>query len=80
MPRLTYLNLVKRSMDCNGIKVVRSIEICYTQLPKIKCDIDFLLKYKRNNLTPIFAHKKLAVKISYQLCNKIYHNKSWMLN
>ena len=66
MPRLTYLNLLKRSMDCNGIKVVRSIEICHTQSPKIKCDIDFLLTCKRNNLTPTLAHKKLAVKVSYQ--------------
>ena len=53
-------------MDCNGIKVVRSIEICHTQSPKIKCDIDFLLTCKRNNLTPTLAHKKLAVKVSYQ--------------
>ena len=36
-----------------------------------KCDIDFLLTCKTNNLIPLFARTKLAVKVSFQLCNKI---------
>ena len=55
----------------SGIKIARSIEIYRTKLSKIKCDVDFLLTCKRNNLITTFARTKLAVKVSFQLRNKI---------
>ena len=51
--------------------VARSIEKYRTKLSKINCYIDFLLTCKRNNLIPTFAQTKLAVKVTFQLCNKI---------
>ena len=51
--------------------VARSIEKYRTKLSKINCFIDFLLTWKRNNLIPTFAQTKLAVKVTFQLCNKI---------
>ena len=51
--------------------MARSIEMYRTKLCKIKCYINFLLLCKRNNLILTFARKKLVVKVSYQLRNKI---------
>ena len=66
-----YARITEEKYGCTGIKVAKSIEIYCTKLSKIKCGIDFLLTCKRNNLTPTFPRKKLAVKVSFQLRNKI---------
>ena len=69
--RINIVKLIGEKYGRIGIKVARSIEIYRTKLSKIKCDIDFLLTCKRNNLIPTFARTKLAVKVSFQLRNKI---------
>ena len=66
-----YARITEEKYGCIGIKVAKSIEIYCTKLSKIKCGIDFLLTCKRNNLTPTFPRTKLAVKVSFQLRNKI---------
>ena len=66
-----YARITEEKYGCTGIKVAKSIEIYCTKLSKIKCGIDFLLTCKRNNLTPTFPRTKLAVKVSFQLRNKI---------
>ena len=69
--RIYIFKLIEEKYGRIGIKVARSIEIYRTKLSKSKCDIDFLLTCKRNNLIPTFARTKLVVKVSFQLCNKI---------
>ena len=66
-----YARITEEKYGWTGIKVAKSIEIYCTKLSKIKCGIDFLLTCKRNNLTPTFPRTKLAVKVSFQLRNKI---------
>ena len=68
--RIYIFKLIEEKYGRIGIKVARSIEIYRTKLSKIKCDIDFLLTCKRNNLIPTFARTKSAVKVSFQLRNK----------
>ena len=67
--QINIFKLIEEKCGCIGIKVARSIEIYRTKL--LKCDIDFLLTCKRNNLIPTFARTKLAVKVSFHLRNKI---------
>ena len=52
--RINTFKLIQETYGRIGIKVARSIEIYRTKLSKIKCNIDFLLTCKRNNLIPTF--------------------------
>ena len=69
--RIYIFKLIEEKYGRIGIKVARSIEIYRTKLSKSKCDIDFLLTCKRNNLIPTFARTKLAVKVNFKLRNKM---------
>ena len=69
--RIDICKVIEEKYGRIGIIVVRSINIYRTKLSKIKSDIDLLLTCKRSNLIPIFARMKLAVKVSFQLRNKI---------
>ena len=53
-----------------------SIEICRTNLSKIKCNIDFLLTC--NSLIPTFARMKLAVmqQVSRQIIDAVLKNQT----
>ena len=69
--RINIFKLIEEKYGCIGIEAARSIEIYRTKLSKIKCGIDFLLTCKRNNLIPTFTRTKSAIKVSFQLRNKI---------
>ena len=69
--RINIFKLIDEKYGHIGIKLARSIEVYRRKLSKIKCDIGFLLTCKKNNLILTFARTKLAVKVSFQLRNKI---------
>ena len=71
MFELTNLKLIEEKYGHVGIKVERSIAIYRTKLRKTKSDIHFLLRCKRKNLIPTLAGTIIAVKLNFQLLNKI---------
>ena len=53
--QINIFNVIKKKHGQEMLKITRNLEELTTNHRKIKLDIDFIIKYKREGLIPTFA-------------------------
>ena len=64
--RINIFNVIKKKHGQEMLKITRNLEELITKHRKIRLDIDFIIKCKREGLIPTFASVKLAIRHSAQ--------------
>ena len=59
---INIFNVIKKKHGQEILKITRNLEELITKHRKIKLDIDFIIKCKREGLIPTFASIKLAIR------------------
>ena len=70
--RRNIFKLIYGKYGPNMLKIVRSYETVRKKIEKIKCDINFLLKCKKNNIFPTFVKPKFAITVNKKIKCKIH--------
>ena len=61
--RINIFKQIEKKYGQNEAKLARVMQKQLSRITKIQCDIKYLLSYKQNNLTPLFARPNFLIKI-----------------
>ena len=71
LSRINIFNNIREKHGNETVRLCRQLEKSITKRAKIKLDLDFLLKCKKENLIPTFAKPKLSIPSDKKLQSKI---------
>ena len=74
--RINIFNIIKKKHRQEILKITTNLEELITKHRKIKLDIDFIIKCKREGLIPTFVSVKLAIRHGTQRLRRNYSKKN----